>query len=307
MSSTSVIVWEIGGGSIAEAIAAVPGVVVHHTDSMDEVTRLLADVPVLVTWRWSDEWLDSGLRWLQSTSTGTDQFPTDRLAEHGIALTSSRGIHEAQMSEHALGLLLAMTRGVAQSLSHQRERQWVPTPVVEVEGMTLGILGLGAIGEGLARRAVALGMRVIGTKRTTDGYDGAAEAVYPPSETLQVFEMSDVVVNILPGGPETAGIVGAAELAALRGGWFVSVGRGSTVDEQALIAALEDGVLAGAGLDVFVTEPLPEDSPLWDTPNLLITPHVAGASPRYGEKLAPIFATNLAAFHGEGEWVNRVV
>ena len=200
-----------------------------------------------------------------------------------------------------------MTRGIARAAVQQPSRTWAWLPSVELHGMTLGVLGLGVIGEGVARRAAAFGMRVIGTKSHPEAYRGVAEEVYSPKETLEVFRRADAVVITLPGGDATRHLVGAAELEALRGGWLVNVGRGAVIDETALIAAMEAGVLAGAALDVFAVEPLAADSPLWTLPGLLISPHMAGASPRYGERLAALFQRNLGAFLGEGEWENRVV
>lgn len=300
-------VGPLGGSGIAEAIAAVPGVDAVAVGDAAAVPEALRDRPVLVTFRWSDDWIVPGLRWIQSVSAGTDQFPLDALRSNGTVLTSARGIHEVQVSEHALGLLLAMTRGIATAVVQQRDRVWRWVPAVELSGMTLGVLGLGVIGEGVARRAVAFGMTVIGTKANPAGYRGVASQVFVPGETLEVFHRSDAVVITLPGGAGTAGLVGAAELEALRGGWLVNVGRGSVIDPVALAEALRTGVLAGAALDVFPDEPLPADSPWWDMPRLLVSPHMAGASPRYGERLAALFARNLAAHQGTGEWVNRIV
>jgi D-2-hydroxyacid dehydrogenase (NADP+) len=308
MSAPFPVVMGLSGyGGVTEALAAVPGVEARFAADRDDVARLLEAAPALVTFRWFDEWLTPALRWVQATSTGTEQFPIDRFRERGVVLTSARGVHEVQVSEHALALLLAMTRGVAAAITQQQERRWALPEVTDLDGMTLGILGLGTIGEGLARRAAALGMRVIGTKRDTDGYDGVAEAVYPPDQTLRVFEAADAVVIVLPGGAETAGLVGRAEIDALAGGWLVNLGRGSIVDEAALIEAARAGTIRGAALDVFAQEPVPADSPLWDLPNVIVSPHIAGLSPRYGERLARIFAANVRAFRGEADWVNRVV
>lgn len=302
-----VVVGPLGGAGIAEAIAAVDGIRAVIVRSPDEVPAALAGAPILVTFRWSDSWVVPGLRWIQSVSAGTDQFPLGALAGNGTVLTSARGIHEVQVSEHAIGLLLAMTRGIATAAVQQQSRTWKGTPALDLHGMTLGVLGLGTIGEGVARRAVAFGMRVIGTKAHPAGYTGVADEVFAPHDTIEVFRRADAVVITLPGGEDTRCLVGREELEALRGGWLVNVGRGAVIDEEALVAALRDGVLAGAALDVFATEPLPIDSALWDLPGVLITPHMAGASPRYGERLAVLFARNLAAFRGSGEWENRVV
>lgn len=307
MEPIHVVVGPMGGTGIAEAIAAVAGVRVSVVTDLTAVPPALDDAAVLVTFRWSDDWVVPGLRWIQSVSAGIDQFPVAALAANGTVLTSARGIHEVQVSEHALGMLLALTRGIGIAARQQEHRLWKWTPVVELSGMTLGVLGLGVIGEGVARRAAAFGMRVIGTKSHPGDYTGVAAEVFPPEQTREVFRRADAVIITLPGGDGTRHLVGAAELEALRGGWLVNVGRGAVIDEAALVAAMEQGILAGAALDVFETEPLPADSPLWGLPGVLITPHMAGSSPRYGERLAALFARNLVAFRGQGEWENRVV
>ncbi|HEX5630955.1 MAG TPA: D-2-hydroxyacid dehydrogenase [Acidimicrobiia bacterium] len=302
-----VVVGPVGGSGIGESIAAVAGVEVTVIKEKDAVPVALESAAVLVSFRWSGSWLTPGLRWIQSVSAGTDQFPLSELAANGTVLTSARGIHEPQVSEHAIGLLLSMTRGIATAVRQQHDSEWKWTRAVELQGMTLGVLGLGIIGEGVARRAAAFGMTVIGTKANPTAYRGAAVEVFPPERTREVFSRSDAVIITLPGGEGTRHLVGREELEALRGGWLVNVGRGAVIDEVALIAALRDGVLAGAALDVFETEPLPADSPLWTLPGVVISPHMAGASPKYGERLAALFARNLKAFQGTGEWENRVV
>ncbi len=131
--------------------------------------------------------------------------------------------------------------------------------------------------------------------------------MFGPDDTIEVFRRADAVIVTLPGGEETAGLVGADELDALEGGFLVNVGRGSVVDEPALVSALESGSLRGAGLDVFAEEPLPSGYPLWRLPNAVVSPHLAGASPKYAERLAALFERNLAAYRGAGDWVNRIV
>jgi D-2-hydroxyacid dehydrogenase (NADP+) len=301
------VVGPLGGSGVAEAVAAVPGTDPLIVTSPEQMVAALDGVETMVTFRWSDEWLMPSLRWVQSVSAGTDQFPLDLFRSNRVVLTSARGIHETQVSEHAIGLLLAMTRGIATAVTNQAKRTWVWSEVTELSGKTIGVLGLGVIGEGVARRASAFGMRVIGTKQDPSSYDGVAERVLGPDGTLEVFREADAVVITLPGTPDTERLVGAAELEALDGGWLVNVGRGSVIDTGALINTMRAGTLRGVALDVFEEEPLPEGSPLWDLPGVLISPHLAGLSPRYGERLAALFERNLAAYRGEAEWVNRVV
>ncbi len=292
--------------SVFAEIAALAGVRAVEAEAPD-IADALAGAQVLVTFRWSDEWLVRSLRWVQSVSTGYEQFPLPTLQAAGVALTTARGVHGPQMSEHVFGLLFGLTRGIAAAVRRQAVHRWKWSAVEEMSGRTMGILGLGSIGEEVAVRARAFGMRVIGVKRDPSQYSGVAEKVVGPDRLIEVCHESDVVVSTLPGGPETDGIVSREAIEAIGAGWFISVGRGAVVDEAALLDALTTGDLRGAGLDVFATEPLPDDSPFWDLPNVIVTPHCAGVSPRYGERLAGIFAQNLAALRGDGEWVNRVV
>ena len=302
-----IVLAPVAGSGFSTALSAVEGVAEVVSPPVEGVKVALEGTTVLVALVWSDDWIVPGLRWIQSVTAGTDQFPLDALRDAGVVLTSAVGIHDVQVSEHAFGLLLGLTRGIGTSISNQVDRVWRWSRVIDLAGMTLGVLGLGVIGEAVARRAKAFDMHVLGTKRSPDGYAGAADEVLGPQGTLEVCRRSDAVIVTLPDTPETAGVVGAAELEALAGGFFINVGRGAVVDEDALIEALGSGTLRGAGLDVFQEEPLPEGSPLWRMAGVIITPHLAGVSPRYGERLADLFTRNLAAYHGAGEWVNRVV
>jgi phosphoglycerate dehydrogenase-like enzyme len=292
---------------IPEALRAVPGVDLLEPDTDDAVVAALGSCHALVTFRWLPEFLVPGLRWVQAASAGVDQFPRGALREAGVVLTSARGVHGPQVAEHAFGMLLALTRSIADAVRCQSDRRWHRPEVTELAGRTLGILGLGTIGEAVAVRAEAFGMRVIGTKRDPGTYSGVAEAVFGPEGTIDVCREADVVVVALPSGADTTRLVGRAELEALGPGWLINVGRGPVVDEAALVGALRSGSLAGAGLDVFEEEPLPAESPLWELPNVVVSPHCAGISPHYGARLAEIVAENVRAFRGEIGWVNRVV
>jgi phosphoglycerate dehydrogenase-like enzyme len=271
----------------------------------DDLPAAIEDSGILVTFVWDDSYLP-GLRWVQSISAGHEHYPLDVFAERGVVLTSASGVHGPQIAEHTFALLLGLTRGVGVASRNAEHTEWKRMVLHEISDLTMGVLGLGAIGEAVALKARAWGMRVIGTKRSTADYRGAAERVFGPEQTAEVFEAADVVVSVLPGGAETDGIVNREMLESLNG-WFVNVGRGNVVTEDDIIAALDSGGLLGAGLDVFETEPLPETSLLWSHPRVVITPHVAGLSPHYGPRLAEIFEHNLRAFAGHDEWRNRIV
>jgi phosphoglycerate dehydrogenase-like enzyme len=273
----------------------------------DAVVEALSTAPILVTYVWRPEFLVPGLQWVQSVSAGVEQFPATELAERGVVLTSARGVHAPQVAEHAFALLLAMTRGIGVAMRDATRAEWRPRMGEELGGRTLAVLGLGSIGEEIARKADAWGLEVIGTKAHPESYAGVASRVWGPEGTVEACRAADVVVVVLPDTPGTHGIVGRAALEAIGPGWLVNVGRGSAVDEPALVESLESGSLRGAGLDVFATEPLPVDSPLWRHPRVVISPHTAGFSPRYGERLLRLFENNLRAWEGGRAWTNRVV
>lgn len=304
MTSPRIVLHPAHPASVGEAFRA-EGDLDVVIPERDDVRSALEGADVLVGWRWDDAYLVPSLQWIQAISAGVDQFPKADLASAGVVLTSARGCHGPQVSEHAFALLLALTRGVGASMRNAERRSWKPIPGVEISGLTLGVLGLGTIGEEIARKGAAWGMRVIGTKGDPSSYEGVAEWVVGPDRTIEVFEGSDAVISVLPDLPETRGLVTRECLDALSGGWFVNVGRGTVVAEGDIVGAIEDGSLLGAGLDVFEIEPLPEDSPLWANPRVVLTPHSGGLSPHYGERLMKIFRHNLRAFRGGGDWLNR--
>ena len=185
-------------------------------------------------------------------------------------------------------------------------RRWHPHVTDELGGRTVAVVGLGTIGEAIAERLVGWDTTVIGLTRSPQRYQGGIRDVRPLSALREACEEASVLVLAVPSTAETRHLVGAAELDALGDGWLVNVARGAVVDEQALVARLADGRLRGAGLDVTEVEPLPVDSPLWELPNAVISPHRAGLSPGYGAHFARLFAANLAAHRGAGTWRNRV-
>jgi phosphoglycerate dehydrogenase-like enzyme len=219
-------------------------------------------------------------------------------------LTNSAGIHAPAMAETVLGMILHFARGLDYAVRAQAECRWDPGvfsnrvgAVAEVDGATLGILGLGGIGLELARRARALGINVIAVRRSGRPAPAGIDVITGPDALPRLLAASDYVVIALPSTPGTRGIIDATALAGIKpGAVLINVARGDVVDEDALAHALEAGVLRGAGLDVFRDEPLPSDSPLWRLPNVLITPHVSATTPRFWTRQVELIRDNVARY-----------
>jgi phosphoglycerate dehydrogenase-like enzyme len=245
------------------------------------------------------------LKWIQAPSAGVGHLLFPELVASPVILTNARGVHADPMAEHVIGMMLALVRKIPRARDYQDRAEWAQDqlwreePLLdEIGGRTLGVIGLGAIGKALAWRAHALSMRVIGLRRHADGElpPGVAEA-RGPNELGWLLAQSDFVANCLPSTPATKGLIGRDAFAAMkRGAYLFNVGRGNTVDEAALIAALESGRVAGAGLDVTAEEPLPASSPLYRMPQVLLTFHISGASGRFWDRAAELFEDNVERY-----------
>jgi D-2-hydroxyacid dehydrogenase (NADP+) len=269
-----------------------------------------AAADAIVAWEIPPEVLSgaSRLKWIHATAAGVDGLIVPAVREGRVVLTSSVGIHTVGLPEHVMALVLAFARRLHVAVREQMARRWNRPAALgeEVHGTTLGILGLGAIGRAVAERAAAFGMRVIGTKRTPEPVPHV-ERVLPPEATDDVLREADYLVIVLPLTPETDGLIDARALRQMkRTAVLINVGRGKIVREGDLIAALRDGVIAGAGLDVFEREPLPADSPLYTMENVIVTPHVSGASRTYYDRAIPLFCDNLRRFLDGRPMVNVV-
>lgn len=262
---------------------------------------------ILVTYKWRGDYLTPSLRWVAGTGAGTEQYPLDVLEQRGIVLTTASGVHSSCVAEHAFSLLLACTRRLGESVRSMEHRRWDRVVGEELAGKNLLVVGLGRIGEELAQRTEGWGMSVAGIKRNVDGYQGRVLDVRPPEELDASCEWADVVVLAVPANASTQHLIGAQQLERLGAGWLVNVGRGSLVDEDALVEALTRGRLRGAGLDVTEVEPLAQDSPLWSLPNVVLSAHNAGDSPGYGVRWGELFRHNLPRLNGDGDWTNRVL
>lgn len=239
------------------------------------------------------------LAWIHSYSAGVERVATPLVRSRGLTVTNGRGVFSRPIAEYLVMMLLAVQRRLPQLLELQRERTWQPLPGRELAGITVGIVGFGSIGAELAALLVPFGTRILATRRHPER--GAAE--HANVELLsferlpEVLQRSDAVVVTVPLTDETAGLIGAAELQEMKeGAWLFNVARGRLVDEVALRRALEAGWIGGAVLDVFTEEPLPADSPLYDAPNVIITPHTSWASDRVLDRSLDLFVDNLERF-----------
>lgn len=247
------------------------------------------------------------LRWLQLLTAGVDELPDQKLLQR-VPVTTIREVRARPVAEYALMLVLAFAKSLPGSLVLKRERGWNRLGAMELRGRTLGIVGLGAIGTETARLAKAFGMRIIALRRTTIGEIPEYVDTLLPSERLpELLQQSDFVVLTAPATQATRGMIGAAELRAMPPhAVLINVARGSLVDEQALIRALQKGWIAGAGLDVFEEEPLDPRSPLYEMDNVLISCHSAGQTDQFAERVLPILLENLRHFLANAPLRNRV-
>ena len=243
------------------------------------------------------------LRWVHATSAGAgEQVRKAGLSPEAlkrVVITTSSGVHAVPLAEFAILGLLAMAKELPRLIEDQRARAWpeVRRPVRELSGQTLFLLGLGEIGCEVARLGKALGMRTVGFRRTEGPPPEWVDEVHGPQRLAELADQADAMVVSLPMTEQTAGLVDRAIIERLPASCiFVNIGRGGVVDEPALIDALRDRRIAGAVLDVFATEPLPADSPLWTLPNVLVTPHAAALSARENERIAELFADNLRRY-----------
>ncbi len=236
------------------------------------------------------------LRWIHSASAGVDRISTAIVRERGLVVTNARGVFSRPIAEYVVMMSLAIARRLPQLLELQRERTWQPLRGRELAELTVGIIGYGSIGEEVARLLQPFGCRVVATRRHPErGAPHAANVeLFALEDLREVLRSSDIVVVAAPLTDETSGLIGAEQLAEMReDAWLINIARGRLIDELALRRALESGWIGGAVLDVFSEEPLSPDSPLYSTPNLIITPHTSWASDRVIERTVELFVDNL--------------
>lgn len=240
------------------------------------------------------------LRWIQTFSAGMDKFLYPAIVERDeVEISNVAGLYASQCAEHAWALLLALTRRLSPAVHRMDAHMWAGEPVIEVTGMTLGVIGMGGIGVEMVKRAQGYAMTILATDAVrTEAPAGVVELKPSTRENLHnLMRRADVVMTACPLIPETYHLIGRAELAIMKpSAYLINVTRGGIVDEDALVEALAAGQIAGAGLDVVEHEPLTAESPLWDAPNLILTPHQAGASQHRPRKIHEFFMANLERY-----------
>jgi phosphoglycerate dehydrogenase-like enzyme len=283
----------------------------------DELSAHLSDAEVLCSYFIPSDWRAQApkLRWVQFPGAGVDSLaPTGLLnANSGVIVTTAAGIHAETISEYVFGSMLMFNWNWPQMVRLQDNHVWARSATWyhlggrELAGQTLGIIGLGHIGRRIAQLGRAFGMRVLGIRRSISGEQGPdIDQSFLPEQLHELLRQCDYVVISVPLTRETEKLIGEEELRIMRSNaYLVNIARGRVIDEQALIKALREGWIAGAGLDVTEEEPLPSESPLYSMPNVILTPHISGNSVHYDTRLAALFADNLKRYRSGQQLQNQ--
>jgi D-2-hydroxyacid dehydrogenase (NADP+) len=294
------------------------GIRCFEVRALEELRQRIGEADVLcVSMMWRNELLEAAkrLRFIQSISAGVDQYDRARLAAAGVRLASAAGVNARAVAEHALALILALARRLPEARDNQARRVWrgmisdLTQREDELGGKTLLIIGLGRIGGRLAELAKAFDMRVIGVRREPASGAGAADEVHGLVLLPELLPRADYVALTCPLTPETEQLINRETLSRMKhSSILINVARGRCIAAPALIEALLRGSIAGAGIDTTAEEPLPESSPLWAMPNVLLTPHTAGETRRYEDNVIDLLLENLDRLcRGETQLRNQVV
>jgi phosphoglycerate dehydrogenase-like enzyme len=274
---------------------SLPNLEILAARSGREVPASMKGIDVILAWRFPKELLKRAvdLRWLASTGAGVDHLIVPGMPEE-VVITKAPPIFSRPITEYVMGYILYLTLNIEEVVSNKKRKVWAVPPRSGLAGKTMGVLGLGTIGSEVARTAGLFGMRVWGVRRSPRPSPDA-ERVFGRSELESFFPHVDFLIVTLPLTQETENLIGARELSLFKPEcWIVNVARGRIFDEESLVGALRDGKLGGYISDVFGVEPLPETSPLWDLPNVIITPHYGAVTPP--EDFTPLFVENVRRY-----------
>lgn len=286
-----------------------PGTDVKRSSDPSVLLSEIHDAEVLLAGRFNTEMFAAAkrLKWVQAIAAGVDRFLFPEFVSSDVILTNARGVHPAQVSDHVLALILAFSRKLGRFMKSQYARKWTRLQCEELQGKVLGIVGLGAIGKEIARKAKCFGMRVLAVDRDVAVPPTSVDELLKPPALSTLLKQSDFVALSVPLTRETEGLIGELELTTMkREAILINVSRGRIVREKALVRALREGKIGGAGLDVFEEEPLPPSSELWCMENVIITPHVAGSTPHYWAKVCDIFCENLKRYASGQPLINVI-
>lgn len=308
--------WHVPDWVVAALRERWPEMQVVHLKGYERLGEEVADSDILVGWSLRPEQLAHAarLQWIHSLAAGVAQLMFPELRRGPVVVTNARHIHAVTMAEHALGLMLALARRFPSAFRYQQRRHWAQQEIwdeqphpLELNTRTLVVVGYGAIGQALAARARALGMRIVGVKKDVTRGTAGADAVYPADKLPQALGEADFVVLAVPETPESQRMFGRRQFAAMKStAYFVNIARGKLLDHDALLEALEQQRIAGAALDVADPEPLLPESPLWSLDNLIITPHLSAVSERLWHRQLALLLDNLERFFSGRELLNVV-
>jgi phosphoglycerate dehydrogenase-like enzyme len=282
---------------VAEVVA------LTFADTSEALADVLPGADVVLAWRPHSSLLRpvwpkaDAVKWIQTASAGVDALLFPELVESHVVVTNARGIFDRAIAEFVLGAMLAFAKGLPGMLDRQARKEWEHRDTETLSGKRVLVAGVGSIGREIGRVCGAFGMTVRGVGSTARGKDDVFRIVYGPDELAEACRWADYIVNALPGTGETKHLFDDKVISAMRPtARFVNIGRGTTVDETALVGALRDERLAGAALDVFEREPLPPDSALWELPNVIVSPHLAGDFAGFREAIVELFVQNLERY-----------
>jgi phosphoglycerate dehydrogenase-like enzyme len=308
-------VWNLPRPLVDDLRRRFPRITIDSPRDQAEADHLLPEADIVLGWavKPGNFALARKLQWIQVTAAGVGGLLFPALVESPVTVTNGRGLWSEAMAEHTIGVIFMFARKLHLARDAQHAHRWTQTemasgaPFRAVRGATLGLVGFGTIGRAVAERASALGMNVIAVRRHPAPHPAPAREQWPVERLPELIERAEWLVLSPPLTAQTRGMIGARELERMPpGAVLINLGRGPLVDEPALLDALRRGTPAGAALDVFDREPLPEDSPFWDLPQVIVTPHISGFGPHLWERAMELFARNLQAFQ-EGRPLENLV
>ncbi len=308
--------WTLPEWAAQELRNTFPGFEVVRLTSKERIMEEIPDADVLLAWLVRPQQILAAkkLKWIHTNTAGVSWVLIPEVVNSDIIVSNSKGVHAISIAEHTIALMLQFSRRLTQCAGDQRNGVWrrtriweSPVSFDEVYGKTIGVLGMGTLGTEIAKRARAFGMRVIGVRKNPGQTADCVDRLYPPDMLDEILPSVDYLVVAAPATEETRGMLGKAQFARMKKSAFlVNIARGDIIDQEALVDALNNERIAGAALDVFVPDPLPDGHPLFSTKNLVITPHVSGISPMLWRRIMDIWIENIHRFLAGQPLINQV-